>query len=217
LTRERFSHQLSALSAATAVLGEQAGTAVQQAIQAFTTYDPVLAVRVVDEDAGINRLERQILDDASVLLMLQAPVASDLRRILGVSRVAASYERIGDHAAAIAKSVLRLSAPPALGVQGDLDLIISQVTMMLQDGLRSYVGSDLELARTVSKIDDGVDVAYSHLFRELLSQMVEDSSLIARATYTLFVARDLERIADHVANVMETVVYIVTGETVELN
>jgi phosphate transport system protein len=217
LTRERFSQQLGALSAATAVLGEQAATAVQQSIQAFMTFDTALAERVVEEDAGINQMERQILDDAAVLLMLQAPVASDLRRILGVSRVAASFERIGDHAASIAKAVLRLAAPPALGDQGDLELIVRQVTVMLHDGLRSYVENDVELARAVCKVDDGVDVAYSHLFREMLSEMVEDSTLIARATYTLFAARDLERIADHMANVSETVVYIVTGETVELN
>ncbi len=217
MTRERFGQQLHALSAATAVLGEQAATAVRQAVQAFSSYDPVLAQRVVEEDAGINRMERQILDDASVLLMLQAPVASDLRRILGVSRVAASFERIGDHAAAIANSVLRLAAPPQLGDQGDLEQIIDQVQLMLRDGLRSYADTDVDLARAVCQIDDGVDVAYSHLFRELLTEMVEDSTLIARATYTLFVARDLERIADHMANVMETVVYIVTGETVELN
>jgi phosphate transport system protein len=217
LTRERFSQQMNALSAATAVLGEQASTAVEQAIQAFSTYDPGLAERVVNEDNGINRMERQILDDASILLMLQAPVASDLRRILGVSRIAASFERIGDHAVSIAKAVLRLAAPPALGEQGDLEQIGRQVSLMLSEGLRSYVDSDVELARTVSKVDDGVDVAYSHLFRELLAEMVEDSTLIARATYTLFVARDLERIADHMANVMETVIYIATGETVELN
>lgn len=217
MTRERFNQQLSALSAATAVLGEHATTAVQQAIQAFMAFDLALAERVIEEDAGINRMERQILDDAAVLLMLQAPVASDLRRILGVSRVAASFERIGDHAVGIANGVMRLAAPPALGDQGDLEQIVRQVTVMLRDGLRSYVESDVELARAVCQIDDGVDVAYSHLFREMLTEMVEDSTLIARATYTLFAARDLERIADHVTNVAETVVYIVTGETVELN
>ena len=217
MTRERFSQQLKELSAATAVLGEQAATAVQQSIQSFTGFDRALAQRVIDEDAGINRMERQILDDSSILLMLQAPVASDLRRILGVSRVAASFERIGDHAASVAATVLRLASAPALGDQGDFEQIVRQVTMMLRDGLRCYTENDVDLAHSVCKVDDGVDVAYSHLFREMLGVMVEDASLIARATYTLFVARDLERIADHIANVAETVVYIVTGETVELN
>jgi len=197
VTRERFAQQLHELSAATVLLGEQAAAAVAQAIQAFTTYDPVLASRVVDEDPNLNRMERQILDDASVLLALQAPVARDLRRILGVSRVASDFERIGD--------------------QGDLDQLITQAEGMLRDGLRSYAEGDVDLARAVCKVDDGVDSAYAALFRDLLTEMVEDSGTIARATYTLFVARDIERIADRMANVAETTIYIATGETAELN
>jgi len=217
VTRERFAQQLDELSAATVLLGEQAAAAVAQAIQAFTTYDPVLASRVVDEDPALNRMERQILDDASVLLALQAPVARDLRRILGVSRVASDFERIGDHARDIARASLRLAAPPLIGDQGDLDQLIVQAEGMLRDGLRSYAAGDVELARAVCKVDDGVDSAYAALFRDLLTEMVEDAGTIARATYTLFVARDIERIADRMANVAETTIYIATGETVELN
>jgi phosphate transport system protein len=217
LTRERFAQQLSALSAATLILGEQAATAVTQSVQAFTNFDVYLAARVVEEDAGINRMEHQILDDAALLLTLQAPVASDLRRILGVSRAASDLERIGDHAKSIAQATLRLASPPAVGTQGDLAQLITQVDVMLRDGLRCYAELDVDLARALSSIDDGVDQAYASLFRDLLSQMVEDASTIARATYTLFVAHDLERIADHMASVGETVIYIATGETVELN
>ncbi|HXT38040.1 MAG TPA: phosphate signaling complex protein PhoU [Chloroflexota bacterium] len=217
MTRERFAQQLHELSAATVLLGEQAAAAVAQAIQAFTTYDPVLASRVVDEDPNLNRMERQILDDASVLLALQAPVARDLRRILGVSRVASDFERIGDHARDIARAALRLAAAPLIGDQGDLDQLITQAEGMLRDGLRSYAEGDVDLARAVCKVDDGVDSAYAALFRDLLTEMVEDSGTIARATYTLFVARDIERIADRMANVAETTIYIATGETAELN
>ncbi|HEY8282892.1 MAG TPA: phosphate signaling complex protein PhoU [Chloroflexota bacterium] len=217
MTRERFAQQLDELNAATVLLGEQAATAVGQAIQAFTLYDPVLASHVVDEDPGLNRMERQILDDASLLLALQAPVARDLRRILGISRVASDFERIGDHARDIARAAIRLAAPPLIGDQGDLHQLITQAEGMLRDGLRSYAEGDVALARAVCKVDDGVDSAYAALFRDLLTEMVEDSSTIARATYTLFVARDIERIADRMANVAETTIYIATGETVELN
>jgi phosphate transport system protein len=217
VTRVRFAQQLDSLSEATVILGEQAATAVRQAIQAFTSFDTALAARVVDEDFGINRMERQILDDAALLLTLQAPVATDLRRILGVSRVASDFERIGDHARDIARAALRLAAPPSTGSQGDLDLLMAQAEVMLRDGLRCYAENDVELAQAVCKIDDGVDQAYASLFRALLGQMVEDTSIIARATYTMFVAHDLERIADHITNVAETVIYVATGETVELN
>ncbi|MDB5057986.1 MAG: phoU [Chloroflexi bacterium] len=217
MTRVRFAQQLDALNDATVILGEQAATAVRQAIQAFTLFDTALAARVVDEDLGINRMEHQILDSAALLLTLQAPVASDLRRILGVSRVASDFERIADHARDIARATLRLAAPPSVGSQGDLDLLISQASVMLRDGLRCYAENDPILARAVCKVDDGVDQAYAALFRDLLGLMVEDSTTIARATYTMFVAHDIERIADHITNVAETVIYVTTGETVELN
>jgi phosphate transport system protein len=217
MPRERFGQQLDALTAATVVLGEQAATAVLQSVQAFLTFDSPLAMRVVDEDAAINRMERQVLDDAALLLTLQAPVASDLRRILGVSRVASDLERIGDHARNIAQHSLRLAAMPDLGGQGDLDLLIAQTSSMLREGLRAYAESDVELARAVSQIDNGVDAAYASLFRSLMGLMVEDTSTVARATYTLLVAHDIERIADHVVSIAESVVYVVTGETTDLS
>lgn len=217
MTREAFHQQLAHLHATTVALGEQAATAVAHALQAFNGGDLALAGRVVEEDDGINRMERQILDEAATLLMLQAPVASDLRRILGVSRVADHLERIGDYARDIGRTTLRLAGLPPTGGHGDLPLLIGSVTAMLRDGLRSYAESDPELARTVCAMDDEIDAAYAALFRELLGQMVVDSTITARATHTLFVAHSLERVADHVANIAETAIYIATGETVELN
>jgi phosphate transport system protein len=217
MTREAFHRQLETLTATTVLLGEQAIIAVSQAVQAFVEGDSAMATRVVDEDEGINRLEHQILDDATDLLTLQAPVASDLRRILGISRVASHLERIGDYARDIARETPHLAGLPSIGTQGDLPLLIDAVTAMLRDGLRSFAGTDAELARSVCLMDDGVDSAYAALFRDLLGQMVADAAITARATHTLFAAHDLERIGDHMANICETVIYIATGQTVELN
>jgi phosphate transport system protein len=88
---------------------------------------------------------------------------------------------------------------------------------MLREGLRSLEQLDTDLARVVCQQDDGVDAAYASLYRDILNQMVEDPTSTARGTHTLFVGHDLERIADHITNVAETVIYIATGETVELN
>ncbi len=217
MPRERFNRELTALSRATVILGEQAATAVAEAAKAFTTADLALAVKVDDEDAGINRIERQILDDAASLLALQAPVASDLRRILGISRIAADFERIGDHARDIARTTLRLAGATPVDPQGDLALLADQTQVMLQAGLRALDAEDVDQARAVCTLDNGVDATYAALYRGLLAQMVLDPTISARATHTLFAGHDLERIADKVANVAETLIYMVTGETVELN
>lgn len=217
MPRTQFDHDLSALNDAALILGEQAQTAVSQAIQAFESADLALATRIVDEDPGINRLERGVLDNATTLLMLQAPVARDLRQVLGITRIASNFERIGDHARDMGRTVLRLAGTPPLIEHGDFQLMAGQVQTMLRDGLRCLEHLDADLARAVCLLDDGVDAAYATLYRDVLNQMVEDPTLTARGTHSLFAGHDLERIADHITNVAEAVIYMVTGETVELN
>jgi phosphate transport system protein len=217
MSRARFEQDLKALNDATLVLGEQAATAVSQAIQAFQTSDLALATRIVEEDSSINRLERGVLASATSLLLLQAPVAQDLRLLLGVSRIASNFERVGDHARDMARTVLRLAGAPPVLTRGDVQLMAGQVQTMLRECLRCLEHLDTEQAQAVCLLDDGVDAAYAALFRDVLNQMVEDPTLTARGTHTLFVGHDLERIGDYITNVAEAVIYIVTGETVDMN
>lgn len=217
MPRQAFDRQLAELERSTIILGEQVETAVHQAVQAFTTRDLALAQKVVDEDAGINRMELQILDEATTLLTLQAPVASDLRRILGVSRVAGNLERMGDHARNIGRTTLRVANTPPIEPLIDLPALIAEVLAMLRDGLRCYAETDIELARVVCAADDQVDRSFASLFRELLGYMLADTAVITRATYTLLVGQDMERIADRVTNIAETVIYVATGRMEDLN
>ena len=217
MPRERFEHALTALGNSTVILGEQAATAVDQATAALVEQDVALAQRVVSDDAGINRMERRILDEAADLLALQAPVASDLRRILGISRIASNFERIADHARDIARGIVRLNGETYVDAQGDLPKLIARAKVMLQEGLECYAGINVEQARAVALLDDEVDALYGALYRGILAQIVAEPSMAPRATHTLFVGHDLEEISDHVANVAETVIYMATGDTVELN
>ncbi len=217
MARQRFEQALTELGASTAILGEQAITAVNQATQALLEQDLVLARRVVAEDAGINRLERKILDDAADLLALQAPVASDLRRILGISRIASNFERIGDHARDIARGIIRLNGAAYIDAQNDLPTLVARVKNMLQEGLQCFATVNVAQARAVAVLDDEVDAMYGTLHRDVLAHILEEPAIAARATQTLFVGQDLEEIGDHAANIAETVIYISTGETVELN
>ena len=217
MPRQAFEQQLVALHEATVIMGEQVQTAVEQAIHAFAARDQALGRKVVEEDAGINRMESQILERAELLVTLQAPVASDLRRILGITRVAGNLERIGDHARDIGRVAQRVSSVPAIEDLIDLPALIEEVARMVRDGLRAFGEGNLELARAVAEQDDQVDRSYSSLFQELLGHMMADTSTITRATYTLLVARDLERIADRITNISESTIYIVTGKVEELN
>ena len=148
MARETFDRQLAALRHSTILLGEQAQAAVEQAIDAFTRQDLALAHKVVNEDLGINRIERQVLDESTTLLALQAPVATDLRTIIGVSRIANHFERIGDHARDIGNSTIRSAADPPLGEMPHLTVMLGRVIAMVHDGLRAYTEADVSLAET---------------------------------------------------------------------
>jgi phosphate transport system protein len=217
MTREAFAQQLDALHNATVALGSNVETAVKDAVQAFMTHDAALARRVIDGDAEINRMEMGILDDANTLLLLQAPVASDLRRILGVSRAIGDLERIGDYARDIARTTLRVASAPSIDGLVDLPALIDEVQRMLHEGVRCLAESNVDLARAVGAMDDQVDRSYTSLFQDLLGHMLADTTVITRGTYTLLVARALERIADHLTNVAEAVIYMVTAKMEELN
>jgi phosphate transport system protein len=140
-----------------------------------------------------------------------------LRRILGISRIASNFERIGDHARDIARGIIRLNGAPYVDVQGDLPILVERTTAMLQEGLQCYVTANVEQARAVALLDDEVDRIYGTLYRGVLAQILDEPAIAPRATQTLFVGHDLEEISDHAANIAETVIYIVSGETVELN
>jgi phosphate transport system protein len=217
MVRQRFEQALIELGNSTSILGEQAAAAVEQATCALLQQDQILAQRVVAEDTGINRMERKILDDAGDLLALQAPVASDLRRILGISRIASNFERIGDHARDIARGIIRLNGAAYIDIQNDLPTLVTRVKNMLQEGLHCFMTANVAQARAVAVLDDEVDTIYGTLHRDVLAHILEEPAIAVRATQTLFVGQDLEVIGDHVANIAETVIYIVLGETVELN
>lgn len=217
MAREAFDRQLAALRQSTILLGEQAKTAVEQALEAFTTQNLTLARKVVEEDAGINRIEHQVLDESTTLLALQAPVATDLRTIVGISRIANHFERVGDYARDIGNSTIRSASDPPLGDLPHLTVMLGRVVAMVHDGLSAYRAADVSLARAISRADDGVDAAYGSLFTELLDSMRHDPSLSARGAYTLLVAHDLGRIADSIADIAEAVIYIATGQREELN
>lgn len=217
MAREHFTRQLADLRQRALLLAEQTQSAIGQAIDAFQRQDAVLARKVVDEDGGINRIEREVLDRSTTLLMLEAPVASDLRLIIGISRIANHFERAADHARDMANSTLRAVDTPQLGEMLHLTRLIDDVSAMVSEGVVAIQTMDPVLAREICKRDDAVDRVYSLLFAELLAIMQSDVSLTARVTYTLLIARDLERIADYTTDVAEAVVYIATGHTEELN
>lgn len=179
---------------------------------ALDTRDPELADLVRAGDAAIDALETQVNEEAARILALRSPTASDLRTVLSVFRVSTNLERIGDYSKNIAKrSHAVIEQPPIEGATASLRRMAREVELMLKDVLDAYIQRDLGLAEDVRERDLEIDQIYSALFREYLTFMMEDPRSITACMHLHFMAKNIERMGDHVTSIAEQVVYLVTG------
>ncbi|MDF2876664.1 MAG: phoU, partial [Sporomusa sp.] len=171
-----------------------------------------LARRVMDFDDIIDQMEVDIEDKCMVLIARQQPMARDLRVIGTGLKITTDLERMGDHAYDIAKITLGLANQELIKPLVDIPRMAQMSQKMLKDALDAYTTLDIPLAEQVCLNDDEVDDLYYQVFRELLTYMMEDPKTITQATQLIFVARYLERIADHATNIAEWTIYLVTGQ-----
>ncbi len=209
-----FVRELDELKERLLWMGSLAERAVQQAVQAILDADERLAQNVVNEEDAINDLQIEIDDRVLHLLALQQLMATDLRFVLAVSRINSDLERIGDQAVNMAESALRIVRHPRVKPYVDLPRMGQIAQDMVRDSLTAVVNRDVTLARTVLTRDDQVDQLRDQVFRELLTYMMENSSLVFPAFDLILVAKNLERVADHATNIAEDVIYMVAGRDV---
>ena len=217
MLRGTFEEQLRELQDDLLAMGDLVDRAIERSIQALTDHDVKLGQEIIDDDALINQAQREIEERCLVLIATQQPMASDLRVIASVSSVATELERMGDHAEGIGKITLMLADQPLLKPLIDIPRMAEKGRSMLRQQLEAFVSRDVEMARSSATGDEEVDALYDQIYRELLVFMMSDPRTISRATHLLWVAHNLERIADRTTNIGERVVFLVTGEVEELN
>ena len=208
-----FDRDLEAIQARIMRMGGLVEDAIAKSARALDTRDLELARQVRREDKAIDRLEEQLNEDAARILALRQPSANDLRTVLTVFRISANLERIGDYAKNISKrSEAILDHPQVEGAASSLKRMARQVELMLKDALDAYIQHDADLAHDVRARDVEVDQMYSALFREYLTFMLEDPRNITPCMHLHFIAKNIERMGDHVTSVAEQVIYHVSGE-----
>ncbi len=206
-----FSEELEQLSADVSAMGGMAESMVSDALQAASTRDAGLAAIVQKRDAEVDEYERVIEKQIIRLLALRQPIAQDLRSCIAALKIVNDLERVGDLAKSIARRVPTLieSEPSELGATVDRmgRLVVAHLTEVLD----AYATGNEQKAIAVWERDDNVDEHYNALFRELVSVMTEEKSMIEPGAHLLFIAKNLERIGDHATNIAEVVHYLVTG------
>jgi phosphate transport system protein len=206
-----YDEELRRLNNLITEMGGMAESQLASAIDAVTDRDPDLAAYVVESDAKVDQLEREV--DAAVvrLLALRQPMARDLREILAALRISADLERMCDYAANVAKRSIALSAAPPVRPVYALPRMAKLAQTLTHDVLDAYVARDADRALRVWTRDEELDEMYSGLFRELLTYMMEDPRNITASTHLLFMAKNIERIGDHATNIAETIYFLVHG------
>jgi phosphate transport system protein len=206
-----FDTELTRLTGEIVAMGELAATQLDNAIDALGKRDSRAAQRIVDNDDALDDQERRIGEDVLRLLALRQPMVRDLREVLAALRVASDIERIGDHAANIAKRSITLNLSTPVPLVAGLPALVNVAGKMVRDTLDAYRRRDPAAARVVWERDNELDTLYDGLFRELLTYMLEDPRSITACTHLLFVAKNIERIGDHATNIAENIWFVVHG------
>ena len=198
-------------------MGTLVEEAIRAAIDALVRHDAEAATAVIVADAGINTVQRNVSSMITATIATQAPVARDLRLLLTLDHVSYELERMGDHAASVAKQARKLASEPPL--QGYMDLPrMGEVAAQLVHGiLRALVDVDEVRARHVAAQDDEVDRLYHRIFDDVLELMRANPGNVDRGARILFAAHYLERIGDRSTNIAEDVVFLATGDIEDLN
>lgn len=209
-----FDMELKGLKERLLYEGSLVERAFQDAIKALLDRRSEVAEKVIEDDDIINAKEVEIDEFCLKLLALRQPAARDLRFITTAIKINYDLERIGDLAVNVSERVLELNKEPRLKPYIDLPTMASIVQLMVKESLDAFVREDVELALKVTRDDEKVDQLLDQIFRELLTYMGQDLRTITRATRVLFIAKYLERAADHAVNIAELVIFMVEGKII---
>ncbi len=217
----QFDAELSGISTRVLEMGGMVESQVAQAVFALSTFNADVANTVLKIEERVNAMEMEIDSDLSTIIARRQPTARDLRLLIAVSKTIANLERIGDEAARIARTVLRLlsagmSSRLRLPV-ADLSFEAELATKQLRKALDAFARLDVEAAVDVLRHDDQIDQEFDGLMRKLITYMMEDPRTISSSIDLVFVAKAIERVGDHAKNLAEQIIYIVKGTDVRHN
>ena len=211
-----FNEELSQLDNLLAEMGGLCEAQLSKAMEAMVKRDVDLASAVIEGDRRIDDLEKLVDSLAINLIALRQPMAADLRMIIASLKVANNLERVGDYAKNIGKRTIALSKSPVISnTANSIQRMSTMVEGMIKNALDALINRDSQRAKDVRISDQEVDQMHSSLFKELLTFMAEDPESISTCTHLLFVAKNLERVGDHMTSVAEQIVFIVEGEILD--
>jgi phosphate transport system protein len=216
MIRKTFEHELQEVKDDILVLGSMVEEAILASVEALKKRDIEAAKNILIADRDINKKRFEIENKLMILIATQQPMAHDLRLLASSMEIISELERMGDYAKGIANINIRMGDEPLLKPLIDIPRMAQKDVDMLHRALTAFVEEDVEAAQAIPMEDDEVDALYNQVYRELMTFVIKDPKAIERANWLLWVAHNLERVADRVTNICERTIFIATGELKEI-
>lgn len=216
MLRKTFEHEIQQVRDDVLLLGSMVEQAILSTVDALKKRDIKASHEILESDKLINRKRFEIENQLMVLIATQQPMAHDLRLLASCMEVISELERMGDYAKGIANINIRMGDAPLLKPLIDIPRMAQKDVDMLHRALTAFVNEDVEQAQKIPMEDDEVDALYNQIYRELMTFVISDPTTMERANWLLWVAHNLERVADRVTNICERTVFIATGEMTEI-
>jgi phosphate transport system protein len=214
--RKTFEIEIQHLKDELLLLGSIVEQQIIGSVDALKKRDLDAAQRVQSTDLQVNSKRYAIEEQVMIVIATQQPMAHDLRLLASILEVSGELERMGDYAKGIATINIRMGDQPLLKPLIDIPRMAQKGADMLHRALTAFVNEDVETARAIPSEDDDVDELYTQVYHELMMFVIQDPKTIERANWLLWVAHNLERLADRVSNICERTVFTATGELKEL-
>jgi phosphate transport system protein len=216
MIRKTFESEIQQVKDEVILLGSMVEHAIIGSVEALKKRDIKAAEKIIAEDKEINKKRFAIENQLMILIATQQPMAHDLRLLASTMEIISELERIGDYAKGIANINVRMGEEKLLKPLIDIPRMADKGTSMLHRALTAFVNEDVESAKSIPMEDDEVDALYNQIYRELMIFVIEDPKNIERANWLLWVAHNLERVADRVTNICERTIFIATGSFSEI-
>lgn len=215
--RGHYENELKELQQDLIKLCERSAEALEKAFTALIEKDSIKAQEVIDHDKEINKMEEEINDKAISIVTRQQPVATDLRRITVIIKAAADMERVADYGVNIAKEANRIGQEPFITSVELLEDMSTKSVKMLRQMIEAFVEENTKKGREIAEMDDQIDEMYGSMISHLMQLSSVHPDKISQITNLAFIARYIERSADHVTNIAEHLIYLKKGLRTDLN
>ncbi|WP_243081150.1 phosphate signaling complex protein PhoU [Streptococcus dysgalactiae] len=215
--RDQFELELQELEHSFLELGQLVLETGSKTLLALASKDKDMAEQIIARDQKINQRQSAIELACARMLALQQPQVSDLRFVISIMSSCSDLERMGYHMTGIAKAILQLKEDQLSPSEDQLHLMGQSALRMLADLLETFPLHQASKAVSIAQTDEQIDQHYYALSKEIISLMKDQETSIPNGTQYLYIIGHLERFADYIANICERVVYLETGELIDLN